>query len=39
MAPQQTPDPQNRFRTRGLIQRGAATPAPTVSVPTPSEED
>jgi hypothetical protein len=37
--PQQTPDPQNRFRTRGVIQRPLATPAPTVAEPTPSEEE
>ncbi|MBV9010091.1 MAG: hypothetical protein JO354_13145 [Verrucomicrobia bacterium] len=38
---QQTPDPQNRFRTRGVIQRPLANaPAPTpAEEPTASEEE
>jgi hypothetical protein len=39
MLPQQAPNPQNRFRSRGLIQRALVTPAPTPNVPTPAPDD
>lgn len=39
MVPQQPIDPQNRFRSRGMIQRGLITPAPTPFVPTQPDDD